>query len=329
MNIALLKFSLTPSELKSLSREFPKILFLSFNRQTAHLISKENWQHAEILFSDHVSLEELKDAHLLRWIQTPGSSVRGLCIKEIEKKGTILVTNTEEPNIFQIGEYVIGAVLAFAKNLFEWKEAGKFPLILWDSKWRNQMWTLKDKVFLQIGMGKEGQEIAKRAAFAGMKVYGMDEIRSVHPNCIQNFSLEELHSLLPHVDIVSIAFPQEKALKVKMGHKELQLMKKDSILSIIGSRSIVDETALRDLANGGKFRGIIIDPFYQSPVPIKSPLFGTPRLLLTPEVAPRPKSEVREAYRIFRFNLRQYLHGNFSDMKNLIDPSIIEEEPEN
>ena len=323
MNIVLLQVELDLVELNQLSREFPQYIFLSFPRYAHQPISREHWQRAEIYFGERVTPHELEVAENLRWIHTPTANIHRLSVKEIEKQGNILITNTREENLFQMGEYVLSAVLAFAKNLFIWKELMHHPGQVWDSKWRNKMWTLKDKVFLQVGMGKVGAYIAQQAADkAGMRVWGLDEKKSYHPCCLKWLNFQELKEALPEADVVSIAMPSEHGLQVRMGAEELQLMKEDSILSLLGSRREIDETSLIELSRQGKFRGIILDSYFHSPVSLHSKLWNIPQLLLTPEIAPRPKSSKNEAFRIFRFNLRQYVHGNFSDMKNLIDPSI-------
>lgn len=323
MNIALLQLQLTLHELTQLSREFPQLLFLSFPPSSLKPISKEHWQKTEVLFGDRLTADDLEAANQLRWIHTPSPNLNRLCLKEIKEQGNILITSTREENVIQIGEFVLAVVLAYAKNLFEWKAASAFPALVWDCKWRNKMWSLKNKIFLQIGMGKKGVEIARRASFAGFQVWGMDETRSFHPHCIKNFGLSELHSVLPAADVVSIAIPRERGLIVRLGKEELNLMKQDSVLTVIGSSQHFDEDALTELCKRGKFRGILLDAIYQTPIPPQSKLWKIPNLLITPEVAPRPKT-FRDAFRIFRFNLRQYLHGNYSDMKNLVDPSVAE-----
>lgn len=322
MDIAIIQYPLTFLEFNQLSREFPDVLFLSFSRQQASFITDEHWEKTTVLFTDHLSEENLNKASHLRWIHSPLAALNRLPMKGIEERATVLVTNTREENIHQVGEYVIGAILAFAKNLFHYKDANKFPSLVWDCKWRNQMWTLKNRTLLQIGMGKEGEEIARRAAQFGMKVFGVDEVRSYHLYCQKEFTVKDLHSLLPHADVVSIAPMRNRCSLSSFGKEELQLMREDSILSLLGNWQILDVETLSEMAHEEKFRGILLDVNYQTPVPAQSPLWNIKELLLTPEVGPRPKTQDREAFRIFRFNLRQFLHGNFSDMKNLIDPSM-------
>jgi phosphoglycerate dehydrogenase-like enzyme len=319
MNIVLLQGQLTLQEIDQLFKEFPQYLFLSLNEAAFRNFSPEHWSRLEILFGSRLRKEELAEAHQLRWIHCPTPQLNRLCLEEIEKQGNILITYTPDENIPQIGEFAIAGILAFAKNLFQWYEADKFPSLLWDSKWRDSMWTLKDKCLLQIGLGKVGTEIARRAQGLDMKVWGMQQHVSFHPYCHKIFSVKELHSILPVVDVVSLSLSRSKEFHHWLKKEELELMKEDSILILMGPSSWLDEQALAEVAESGKFRGIVIDSSYQLPISLQSVLWKVPNLLITPEVAPRPKSTERQAFRAFLYNLRQYVHGNFKDMKNMID----------
>lgn len=321
-NNALIQFPLEEQEIKQLTKEFPELNFVPYSKLAVD-IPQEIWGETEIFFGERLSENNLAQAKALRWIHTPSSFIQSLSIKEVKSRENILISFTPETNTFQIGEYVIASVLAFAKNLFHWKATDQFPLLIWDSKWRNNMWSLKDKVFLQIGLGKSGLSIAERASLAGMKVWGVDKIVSTYPFCQKTFSYNQLHELLPRADVVSLTIPfGTEAIDWKIGKKELALMKNDSILSILGTSHHIDEDALHEFSTFGKFRGILLDAYYQTAISPASKLWSIPNILLTPGIAPRPKNPDREAFKVFRFNLRQYLSGNFYDMEHLVDPAL-------
>lgn len=321
MNIALLTGNLPPLELKRLAKEFPEYLFLSAPRHPIDSISKQDWARTEILFGEKLTSEELIQAPQLRWIHTPSSYINRLCLREIEENGNILITITRNEQLFQIAEFVLSALLAFAKNLFQWKEMHRFPHLVWDCKWRNQMETLDKKVLLQVGMGRIGKEIARRASASGMKVWSMDVPGSFHLHCTKNLSFEDLTEALPQVDILSVALPRNEAIPFRLSKEELGMLKTGAMISLVGAHRLIEEEAL--VQNAPRFKGIVIDAYYQSPVPPTSKLWEIPNLLLTPEVAPRPKQIEKEAIQTFRYNLRQYRHDNYGDMKNLIDPQVL------
>lgn len=327
MSTAIIQSPLNDSEILQLKKEFPTLKIVILPRTSNEITDPLIWKTAEILFSSKLSKETLLLAKELRWIHTDGSSLSRLCLKEIKQEGNILITNTTNNNASQTAEFVFSAVLAYAKNLFHYKEADHFPALLADCKWRQDMWTLKNKTFLQVGMGATGSLIAKRAKSLEMKVYTLDDVETYSPYSIKSFSFNDLLKILPSVDVLSIFLGEQKKSPFLLTQEFFSLMKKDSILSIIGPPSLIDEEALyNEAALKGKFRGILIDSSFETPISPKSKLWSLPNILITPDVAARPKNEKKEAFQIFRYNLRQFLHENFTDMKNLIDPSIIETE---
>lgn len=319
MNIVLLQSKLTEDEIGKLINEFPQYIFLAPSEFSYKNLGQEEWSRIEVIYGNRLTAEELEKAHHLRWIHSPAPNLNPLCINEIAKKGNIIVTSTREENSYQIAEFVMAGILAFAKQLFQWEDADLNPAVLLDSKWRETMWTLKDRLLLQIGLGSVGTEVARMAKAMGMKVWGAKQNPSFHPHCKKVFPDDELHSILPTADVVCIALPRGKQKEFIFRKREFELMKEDSVLIVIGSKNLIDEADLVEVAgNGGKFRGILLDAYHQMPVPPGSKLWSVPNMIITPEVAPRPKSLEKESYHLFRFNLRQYLHGNFADMRNVV-----------
>lgn len=319
MNIVLLQSKLHLDEIDLLLKEFPEFLFLSLNESAYRQLQKSQWNDVEIVYGNKFSAEDLQLAPNLRWIQTTGSQLNRINQAEIRKRGNIILTKTADENIYQVGEFVIGGLLAFAKNFIHWSEADHFPALLWDSKWRDEMWSLRDRTLLQIGLGSVGTEITRRAQQFDMNVWGMEEKKTFHPYCERNYSFKDLHSVLPAIDVVSIALPASKEYDNWFGEVEIEHMKDDSILSIIGPHSILNAESLVKHDQKGKLRGILLDAPFQTSIPQSSPLWQIKNKIITPEASPRPKSKDRQAFRLFVYNLRQYVHGNYKDLRNRVD----------
>lgn len=317
MNIILLQGHLSLQEIEQLLKEFPQFLFLSLTETTYKNLTPAHWSRVEILYGSRLSEEELELAPQLRWIHSPLPLLNRLCMDAIEERGNVLVTNTIDENVVQVGEFVLGAMLCMAKNLFLWQDLKENSTQVWNSKGRDTMWTLNSKTFLQIGLGKVGTEITRRAREMGMKVIGVENERSFHRYCHKSYSLSDLSPVLPQADVICVALSKNKPHRNLLEKEELELIKKDAILIILGSGQMIDEEELIRLAP--KFRGIFIDAFYQLPVPPSSPLWKIPNLIITPEVAPRPKAIEQMSFKTFLYNLRQYMHGNFQDMRNAIE----------
>ncbi|MCE5319088.1 MAG: D-2-hydroxyacid dehydrogenase, partial [Parachlamydia sp.] len=274
MNIVLIQGQLTAEEIHQLLNEFPQFLFLPLGETAFRALTSEQWKNIEILYGSRLSQEDLAKAQQLRWLHSPIPNLTRICLDDLDKRGNILVTFTQEEGAQQIGEFVIAGILAFSKQLFIWRDADHNPQTLWDSKWRDAIWTLSNRTLLQIGLAKAGSEIARQGRQMGMRVLGVQRERSFHPYCQKTFAMTELHTLLPEADVVSICLARGKPFhenhQAILHQEEFQLMKKDSILSITGS-GLVDANALAEAASTGKFRGILLDASYQTPISAASP----------------------------------------------------------
>lgn len=323
MNIALLRVNLTLSEVNQLIKEFPQYIFLVYPEKGDKALTPEIWAKVEILFGGRLTLQELAWAPSLKWIHAPTSQLHRLCISDIEKRRNILLTTTLEEHSLQISEFVLGAILAYAKNMFQWKELNSTPQLLWDSKWRQTLWSLSGRTLIQVGMDKTGSEIAKKASQNGMKVYSVDKKRGFHPWCHKNLGIHDLHNYLPEADVVCVNLPRTQEFRHWFGESELKLLKEDSILIILGSSGLFSKDEPVHPALFEKLRGCVIDAPYETPLSPTSKLWSIPNLLITPDISSRPRSKVKVAYRLFRTNLRQYIHGNFKEMRHLIDTAVV------
>lgn len=317
----LLQTSLDPHEISQLRKEFPHYRLLYYQFLNIPLPGHTGWEDVEILYGNRLSTEQLQSAKDLRWIHNPTSSFSRLSMEEIAKRGNIIVTTGTEEQLTPITEFVMGGVLAFAKHLFHWHDLMESPSMTWDSKWRDTMWTLPGRVFLQIGLGKAGTEIARKAQEMGFDVWGIQEKRSFHRYCSRTRSFQELSSVIPEADVVCVALPRDEEKIDLLTLTELEMMKRDSILVVLGSHLVVNEAALVHVGKAGKFRGIILDALFRPSIPTTSPLWHVPHLLITPEIASRPRSTSRLAFQTFHYNLRQYQYNNLSNMRNRMDLS--------
>jgi phosphoglycerate dehydrogenase-like enzyme len=318
MNVILLQITLLAHEVDLLLKEFPQYLIFSLSEASYKNLTPQYWENIEILFGSRLTSEELSKAQQLHWIHCPSANLSRLCLEDIQKKRHLLVSTTLEENIPQIGEFVMGAMLAFSKNLFAWKDMQATPSLLWDSKWRHSMNTLQDKVFLQIGVTRPSQEIARHARHFNMRVVGIESKPSFHPHYHKIVGYEALSEFLPQADVISIHMAKKIDPNLFLSISHLEQIKPGAILILLGSTGVVNEEDLALVSKSGKFRGVLIDANYRSQISDNSPLWDLPNLIITPEVSPRPKSTERTAFRIFLYNLRQYVYGNYKDMRHLM-----------
>jgi len=306
-----LQTPLPGAQYAALKKEFP------FYKWVSECKTAADFADIEVFFGNKLGEKELNLAEKLKWVHSTEAQIHDFCTHEIHKKN-ILFSLTKGENVPQMAEFVIGSMLAFAKQFFHWPQAPHEPSEFWQWPLRDTMWTLNKKTLLQIGLGNVGTEIVKMANSLGMKSWGLRKERSFHPYCKKTFSASALHSLLPAADVVVLALPKMHKKEILFKKEEFELMKPDSIFIVIGSGDFVDEKALAEVGKRGKFRGVLLDAYANPPPAKNSPLRNIPNVILTPSVASFPEAAERLAFPLFRHNLRMFVRGKIQEMKNLV-----------
>ncbi|GAB4235586.1 MAG: D-2-hydroxyacid dehydrogenase [Chlamydiales bacterium] len=319
MAVIFAKDLLRAEQKQSLQEKFRQFNLYICDAAELETSAKAQCSLIEILYGSDVSIEELESMPQLRWIHVPGPQVEKLPLRQIREHGNILVTSTKNDNLAQIGEFTITAIQAFQKNLFKWKNFSKEGSDEKKAEFKKSMQTAGGSLFLQIGLGSVGTEIARRAVQAGYKVIGIKDPPSFHPYCYKVLSIKNLHSSLPVASVVSIALSRDQVTTAWFKEREMKLMKEGSLFSVIGTIAAVDIQALEKMTIAKKFKGIVVDAPTKGIISSDSLLWSSPEVLITPDISAYPMESEESGFSTFLFNLRQFLHGNFGDMRNLMD----------
>ena len=94
--------------------------------------------------------------------------------------------------------------------------------------------------------------------------------------------VNELHVLLPEVDVVVMVTPLTEHTRGLFGAHEFALLRDDALVVNVGRGPVMDTDAL--LAQNGRVRAAldVTDP---EPLPVDHPLWDVPGVYLTPHVA--------------------------------------------
>jgi phosphoglycerate dehydrogenase-like enzyme len=94
-----------------------------------------------------------------------------------------------------------------------------------------------------------------------------------------------LGDAVANADYVVIAVPLTPATTNLVGPAVLARMKPDAFVVNVARGGIVDEIALAAALRAGALAGAALDVFADEPLPSASPMWDTPRLVITPHVA--------------------------------------------
>jgi phosphoglycerate dehydrogenase-like enzyme len=273
---------------------------------------------AEVMFDvDRASSGDLpRQAPRLRWVQLSSSGVGQLVERTGLGASPIVVTNAAGVHATALAEFVLFAMLYFAKRM---------PQVLADQ--RRRRWerfaldTLPGKTLGVVGLGQVGRAIARVAGGAGLRVVAVRRAAgaagSGAPDVAVVYPPAGLGALLAESDYVVLIVPFTPDTAGLLGARELALMKPGAVLINIARGQLVDEPALIDALRSGHLGGAALDVFATEPLPADSPLWDLSNVLVTPHSMSTALGENEVLVELFCDNLRRYVAGEA--LRNVFD----------
>jgi len=193
------------------------------------------------------------------------------------KEKGIKVANTPAATSISVAEHAFGMMLAAVR------QHGKANLSMKAHKWEKKNLSgteLYQKTLGLIGVGRIGQEVAKRAIAFGMKVVGYDIVPIKTDLAIKQVSLDEL---LAQADLISLHIPLTYQSRHMISDKEFAKMKNGIIIINAARGGTVDEKALLAALNAGKVRAAALDVYEKEP-PEDFSLIDHPNVIALPHI---------------------------------------------
>jgi phosphoglycerate dehydrogenase-like enzyme len=289
------------------------------------------WKNAEVLYTTNV-LPPPGTETKLRWVQSHFAGVDSLLTHPFVKEHSDLVlTSTSGIHATNMGEYVLGMMLALGHHL---------PEMLEDQ--RSQNWSeerferfmpveLRRSTVGILGYGSIGREVARLCKALGATVLATkkdlkmldDEGYRVEGTGDPEGDLfdrlyppEATAYMVKDCDFVVITLPLTSSTKGSFDEDIIAAMKPGSFLINVGRGGIVDEDALLEALESRKIAGAAMDVFATEPLPANHPLWKAPNFILTPHISGNTPDYNEKAAAVFEDNLRRYLEGR--PLKNVI-----------
>ena len=199
------------------------------------------------------------------------------------KERGIGLFNTPTATAASVAELAIGLMFALSRHIAaadRSMRAGR-----WEKK-RFEGRELNGKTLGLVGLGRIGQETAKRANALGMRVLANRSSNTRPSDDLSALGIRvlPLEQLLPQSDIVSLHCPLTDATRNLLNTKTLSQMKKGAFLVHCARGGVVDEAALGEALKSGHLGGAALDVFPEEPVKGTHPLAGFENVLLTPHL---------------------------------------------
>ncbi|WP_433699065.1 D-2-hydroxyacid dehydrogenase [Nocardiopsis sp. CA-288880] len=263
-------------------------------------------------------------ADSLEWVHAATTGVDNLMFPGLVDSG-VVVTNSRGIFDEHIAEYVLGQVIAFAKDFHR----------TWDLQ-REHRWEHRETErvsgsrALVVGTGPIGRHIARKLSAVGMDVRASgSRAREGDPDfgAVVESSLAEsgadggptLLGELPRADYVVIAAPLTDATRGLVDRRFLGLMKPSARLVNVARGPIVVESDLAAALDTGVIAGAALDVFRREPLKAVSPLWGLPGSVVSPHMSGDVVGWRDDLMDLFLDNLDRYLDGR--ELLNVVDKS--------
>jgi D-3-phosphoglycerate dehydrogenase / 2-oxoglutarate reductase len=222
----------------------------------------------------------ISSAPRLRVIARAGTGVDNVDVAAASARG-IVVMNAPGANSISVAELALGQMLALARHLPAADAAMK------QGKWEKKRFVgeeLRDKTLGLAGLGRIGQEVARRASAFGMRIIAHDPFISTQVASDLGVELVSLDDLFARADYVSLHMPSNEKTRHVVNAERLARTKKGIRLVNTARGDLIDEGALADAIEGGQVAGAALDVFQQEPT-VDFRLQNLPQVVATPHIA--------------------------------------------
>jgi len=193
----------------------------------------------------------------------------------------VIVANAPQGNVRAAAEHTVAMAFAAAR----WIPQAHTRLK--DGEWAKSDYLgreVNNKTLGIVGLGRVGQEVAKRLDSLGMDLVVFDPYISEERAAQFGAELiDDLDECLELADFVTIHTPLLPETENMIGGDELELLE-DGFLINCARGGIVDEAALAEAVENGPMAGAALDVFAEEPISEDSPLLDVDEIVVTPHL---------------------------------------------
>ncbi len=238
----------------------------------------------------------------LRVIARTGVGVDTVDLEAATELG-IVVTNTPGVNAEAVAELVFGLMIALARAILEADH------LVREGRWVRRLGVeLFGKCLGIVGLGRIGQEVARRGIGFGMQVVAFDPLVDPEVAGALSVALVSFAEVIQRADFLTLHVPLTPNTRHLVGAEELRRMKPTAYLINTARGGVVDEAALARALQEGWIAGAACDVFDEEP-PHGSPLLQAPNVLLTPHLGGHTREAVARSARIAAEQVLAVLRG--------------------
>ena len=243
----------------------------------------------------------------VRWVHSKAAGLDTMLFPELIES-PVPLTNGRGVFSQSLGEFVLGAVLYFAKD---------FRRMV-----RNQMagrWEQFDVVEVTgqtagiVGYGDIGRAAATRLRAMGLRILAVrrqgPSLYNVDPLVDQVYSPDRRLEMIARCDYIVVAAPLTPDTRGLIGEAEFAAMKPSAVVINVGRGPVIDEAAMVRALTEGRIKGAGLDVFEKEPLPEAHPFYKLENVLLSPHCADHTADWQEQAMRFFLDQFERFRKG--------------------
>lgn len=255
----------------------------------------------------------------VRWVHSRAAGLDKLWFPAL-MESDVVVTNGRGVFSASLGEFVLGAILYFAKDfrrMIRNQNAGR-----WEPFDVEEIAGLTVGI---VGYGDIGRAVATGVRALGMHVLATrrhipKDAEPSDPLVDQYYRPENLRELLARCDYVVATAPLTAETHHMISDAEFAAMKPTAVIINVGRGPVIDEKALVQALSSRRIKGAGLDVFEREPLPSGDALWGLENVLLSPHCADHTATWQDQAMRFF---LEQYARfENGEPLKNVVNKRL-------
>ncbi|SFS37356.1 phosphoglycerate dehydrogenase [Halostagnicola kamekurae] len=192
----------------------------------------------------------------------------------------VIVANAPEGNVRAAAEHTVAMTFAAARSI------PQAHVRLKDGEWAKSDYLgteLDDKTLGVVGLGRVGQEVAKKLDSMGMDIVAYDPYISEDRAERIGAELVEFEACLEAADFVTVHTPLTPETEGLISDEELDLLEGGYLINCARG-GVVDEDALAAKVEDGTLEGAALDVFAEEPLSEDSPLLFVDDVIVTPHL---------------------------------------------
>lgn len=223
--------------------------------------------------------EYVSNMGAVKWVHSTGAGIDPW-LNEPSLSKSVLLTRSSESFGPIIAEWVVGRVFAIQQQIPSLMQAQH------DRRWApRKIAHVAGTRALLVGTGDIGRGIATALKALGCDIKGVSRSgQSTHSAFSSVHKVSELPELVGSVDWIISSVPDTPTTRGLLS-REVFSRCRGAVLLNAGRGAVVEEAAIPEALDKGWLRAAALDVFQVEPLPESSPLWGDPRVIISPHIS--------------------------------------------